>query len=39
MSIGDLKEFYDIYIFIIDKEYLVYNVNMDVLYYLNYFYK
>lgn len=39
MSIEDLKEFYDIYILIIDKKYLAHNVNMDVPYYPNYPYK
>ncbi|EJL62012.1 hypothetical protein [Flavobacterium sp. CF136] len=39
MSIGDLKKFYDIYILIIDKKYLVHNINMDVPYYPNYPYK
>lgn len=39
MDIKNLKNSYDIYIFIIDKRYLKYNVNMDVPYYPDYPYK
>jgi hypothetical protein len=39
MDINNLKKSYDIYIFIIDKKYLMHNVNMDVPYYPNYPYK